>query len=175
MLKTGGRSATIVPDGVLFGSSGAHRQLRKLLIDNNQLEAVISLPSGVFKPYAGVSTGIIVFTKGGRTDNVFFYDLQADGFSLDDKREKVTENDLPDCLTRWRTRDHEKDTDRTDKAFFVPVEEIKEANFDLSLSRYKEIVYEEEEYDPPQVILKRMKALNDKISSDLAELGEMLG
>ena len=174
MLKNGGRSATIVPDGVLFGSSGAHQALRKLLIDNNQLEAVISLPSGVFKPYAGVSTGILVFTKGGRTDNVFFYDVQADGFSLDDKREKVTGNDLPDCLARWRTRDHEKDTDRTDKAFFVPADEIKDANYDLSLSRYKETIYEEKEYDPPQLILKRMKTLNVEIDCCLAELEEML-
>ena len=175
MLKTGGRSATIIPDGVLFGSSGAHRQLRELLVEQNQLEAVISLPSGVFKPYAGVSTDILVFTKGGRTDNVFFYDVQADGFSLDDKREPVEENDLPDCLARWRTRDSARDTVRTDKAFFVPADEIRKANHDLSLSRYKETVYEEEDYDPPRVILKRMKALNNKISTDLSELEEMLG
>src|SRR5204862_3774540 len=109
MLKTGGRSAMIVPDGVLFGSSSAHQALRKLLIDQNQLEAVISLPSGVFKPYAGVSTGVLAFTKGGRTDDVFFYDVEADGLSLDDKREPVEENDLPDCLTRWRARNPTKD------------------------------------------------------------------
>jgi type I restriction enzyme M protein len=175
MLKTGGRSAMIVPDGVLFGSSSAHQALRKLLIDHNQLEAVISLPSGVFKPYAGVSTGILVFTKGGRTDNVFFYDVEADGLSLDDKREPVDANDLPDCLARWRARNPKKDTDRTAKAFFVPVREIIEANYDLSLSRYKETVHEEEEYDPPQVILERMKSLNDEIATDLAELEEMLG
>ena len=144
-------------------------------MDENQLEAVISLPSGVFKPYAGVSTGILVFTKGGRTDNVFFYDVEADGLSLDDKREPVDENDLPDCLARWRARDPKKDTDRTAKAFFVPASEIREANYDLSLSRYKKTVYKEEEYDPPQVILERMKALNDDIASDLAELEEMLG
>ena len=175
MLKTGGRSATIVPDGVLFGSSGAHQALRKRLVDNNQLEAVISLPSGVFKPYAGVSTGILFFTKGGRTDNVFFYDVQADGFSLDDKREPVDENDLLDCLARWRARDSQKYADRTDKAFFVSADEIREANYDLSLNRYKETVYEEEEYDPPQVILGRMKVMNDEIAPDLAELQEMLG
>ena len=175
MLKTGGRSATIVPDGVLFGSSRAHQSLRKLLVDNNQLEAVVSLPSGVFKPYAGVSTGILVFTKGGCTDNVFFYEVQADGLSLDDKREPVDKNDLPDCLTRWRARDPAKDTDRTGKAFFVRAAEIRKANYDLALSRYKEIVYEEEEYDPPQVILERMKMLNNEISSDLSELEEMLG
>lgn len=175
MLNTGGRSATIVPDGVLFGSSGAHRQLRQLLVDQNQLEAVISLPSGVFRPYAGVSTGILVFTKGGRTDNVFFYDVEADGLSLDDKREPVAENDLPDCLARWRARDAAKDTARTSKAFFVSAAEIKESGYDLSLSRYKERVYEEEDYDPPQMILGRMKALNDEIADDLAELEEMLG
>lgn len=175
MLKNGGRSATIVPDGVLFGSSGAHQALRKLLIENNQLEAVISLPSGVFKPYAGVSTGILVFIKGGRTDNVFFCDIEADGLSLDDKREQVAENDLPDCLTRWRARNPKKDTDRTAKAFFVPASEIKEANYDLSLNRYKETVHNEEEYDAPQVIMERMKALNDEIASDLSELEDLLG
>jgi type I restriction enzyme M protein len=175
MLKTGGRSAMIVPDGVLFGSSGAHRQLRELLVDRNQLEAVISLPSGVFKPYAGVSTGILVFTKGGRTDNVFFYDVQADGLSLDDKRELVDENDLPDCLKRWRSRDAKRDIDRAQKGFFIPASEIREASYDLSLNRYTENVYEEEEYDPPHVILERMKSLNDEIGSDLAELEGMLG
>jgi type I restriction enzyme M protein len=175
MLSKGGRSAIIVPDGVLFGSSGAHQALRKLLVDDNQLEAVISLPAGVFKPYAGVSTGILMFTKGGRTDNVFLYDVQGDGFSLDDKRERrEEEDDLPDCLTRWRSRDPRKDRDRTEKAFFVQASEIREANYDLSLSRYKETVYKEEEYDPPLVILERMRALNDDIVSNLAELEEMI-
>ena len=174
MLKNGGRSATIVPDGVLFGSSGAHRQLRELLVDRNQLEAVISLPSGVFKPYAGVSTGILVFTKGGRTDNVFFYDVQADGLSLDDKREPIDETDLPDCLESWRERNPQNDTDRTGKAFFVPASEIRGTGYDLSLSRYKETIYEEEEYAPPHVVLERMKALNEEIGSNLAELAEML-
>ena len=136
---------------------------------------MISLPSGVFKPYAGVSTGILVFTKGGRTDNVFFYDVEADGLSLDDKREPVVENDLPDCLSRWRARNPEKATDRTAKAFFVPAAEIRARNYDLSLNRYKETIHEEEEYDPPRVILDRMKALNDEIASDLTELEEMLG
>jgi type I restriction enzyme M protein len=175
MLKTGGRSATIVPDGVLFGSSTAHVALRKLLIDHNQLEAVISLPSGVFKPYAGVSTGILVFTKGGRTDDVFFYDVEADGLSLDDKRDEIEANDLPDCLKAWRCRDPKRDTDRTQKAFFVPANDIREANYDLSLSKYKERVYEEQEYDPPKEILDRMKTLNDDIARDLAELEGMLG
>lgn len=175
MLKNGGRSATIVPDGVLFGSTKAHRQVRELLVDRNQLEAVISLPSGVFKPYAGVSTGILFFAKGGRTDNVFFFEVQADGRSLDDKRDPIPENDLPACLTRWRTRDPERDLERSEKAFFVAADEIREAGYDLSLSRYKTSVYEEKKYDPPQVILDRMKGVNEEIASDLAAMEEMLG
>jgi len=175
MLKTGGRSATIVPDGVLFGSSKAHQALRKMLVDDNQLEAVISLPSGVFKPYAGVSTAIIVFTKGGRTDQVFFYDVEHDGFSLDDKREpQPDKNDLPDMLERWRNRDPEKDTDRTRKYFFVPAEEIRKHKYDLSINRYKEIIYEEEEYDPPEEILDRMIALEKEIMADMEELRGMI-
>jgi len=175
MLKNGGRSATIVPDGVLFGSSTAHVALRELLIDDNQLEAVISLPSGVFKPYAGVSTGILIFTKGGRTDDVFFYDVQNDGFSLDDKRDSIEGEELSDCVASWRKRNPKKDTDRTAKAFFVPAKEIRAANYDLSLSRYKQTVYKEEKYEPPKVILKRMKSLNDEITKHLADLEEMLG
>jgi len=174
MLKTGGRSATIVPDGVLFGSSTAHVSLRRQLLDENQLEAVISLPSGVFKPYAGVSTGILVFTKGGRTDDVFFYDVEADGLSLDDKRDPIKANDLPDCLEAWKKRDVQKDTDRKKKAFFVPAEEIRQSNYDLSLSRYKEQVYEEQAYDPPAEILDRMKNLNAEITKDLAGLEELI-
>jgi type I restriction enzyme M protein len=176
MLKIGGRSATVVPDGVLFGSSKAHLSLRKMLVDDNQLDAVISLPSGVFKPYAGVSTAIIVFTKGGKTEDVFYYDVQADGFSLDDKREPTPDkNDLPDLLKRWKQRDPEKDIDRTDKAFFVSAQEIRDNKYDLSINRYKEIVYEEEEFDPPKEILARMKALEKEILADMEELGGMLG
>lgn len=175
MLKLGGRSATIVPDGVLFGSSTAHVALRQMLLDENQLEAVISLPSGVFKPYAGVSTAILVFTKGGKTDNVFFYDVQADGFSLDDKRDPVRDNDLPDALARWKARNPAKDTDRTTKAFFVPAADIRAQKYDLSLSRYRETVHEEEEFDPPKLILERMKALHADIAKDMAALEEMLG
>ncbi len=175
MLKTGGRSATIVPDGVLFGSSGAHVGLRKLLVDNNQLEAVISLPSGVFKPYAGVSTGILVFTKGGRTDDVFFYDIEADGFSLDDKREPIEVNDLPGCLSAWKNRDPKRNMDRTQKAFFVPAKEIRESNYDLSLSKYKVRFQVEHIYDAPAVILNRMKKLNEDIATDLSALEELIG
>jgi type I restriction enzyme M protein len=174
MLKVGGRSATIVPDGVLFGSSTAHVAVRKLLVDNNQLEAVISLPSGVFKPYAGVSTGILVFTKGGRTDDVFFYEVEHDGLSLDDKRDPVSENDLPDCLVQWKNRESGTGSDRKAKAFFVPAAEIRDANYDLSLNRYQERTYVEGIYDTPKVILNRMKELHQDVSTDLTELEEML-
>lgn len=175
MLKLGGQSATVVPDGVLFGSSKAHQALRKILIEENQLEAVISLPSGVFKPYAGVSTAILLFTKGGSTENIFFYDVEADGFSLDDKRTKIDTNDLPDVLKRWQERDPKKDTDKSGKAFFVSAKEIKANKYDLSLSRYKETTYEEEAYESPKVILKQMQDLHDDLAKDIAELGEMLG
>jgi type I restriction enzyme M protein len=175
MLKTGGRSATIVPDGVLFGSSKAHQALRMILVDDNQLEAVISLPSGVFKPYAGVSTAIIVFTKGGQTDNVFFYDVQADGFSLDDKREpQPDKDDLRDMLTRWQQRDPKKDTDKTRKHFFVTAGDIRENKYDLSINRYKETVYKEEQYDPPKEILDRMMELEKEIMVAMEGLRGML-
>jgi len=197
MLKLGGRSATIVPDGVLFGSSKAHQQLRKTLIEENQLEAIVSLPSGVFKPYAGVSTAILFFTKGGSTENVWFYDLHADGRSLDDKRnelvsedkfgplpsaelseEEQAKNNLPDCLAQWRayskTQDATVFSDRTQQAFLVPTSEIAANKYDLSINRYKEVVYEEEKYDPPKDILKRMKALEKEIMREMDELEEML-
>lgn len=174
MLKRGGRSATIVPDGVLFSSSGAHQALRRLLVDNNQLEAVISLPSGVFKPYAGVSTAILVFTRGGRTDNVFFYDVQADGLSLDDKRELIDANDLPDCLIRWKQRDITRDTDRKEKAFFVPAEDIRALSYDLSLSSYKANIQTKRSFDPPLVVLRRLKELQDDVARDVSDLEEML-
>jgi len=179
MLKNGGRSATVVPDGILFGSSKAHVGLRQMLVDNNQLEAVIYLPSGVFKPYAGVSTGILIFTKGGRTENVFFYDVEDDGFSLDDKRMQLYDStfagNLPDCLARWKDRNPHKDTDRTAKAFFVSAAEIREKNFDLSLNRYKETLYEEPKYDHPKVILKKLTKLEDEIMNDLSELEGIVG
>ena len=174
MLKNGGRSATIVPDGVLFGSSKAHKALRKMLVQGNQLEAVISLPSGVFKPYAGVSTAILVFTRGGKTDHVFFYDLEADGYSLDDKRDAVKDNDLPDALVRWRKRSAKKDTDRTAKHFMVPVKEIETKDFDLSINRYKEAKHEEVTHDPPKKIIARLRKVEAEIAKDLSELEGML-
>lgn len=178
MLKTGGRSATIVPDGVLFGSSKAHVSLRKLLVDDNQLEGIVSLPSGVFKPYAGVSTAILIFTKGGRTDQVWYYDVEADGFSLDDKRDKIDKDDLPDCLKQWQNRDSSiagtDKNDRTEKAFWVSADEIRENKYDLSINRYKDVVYEEEEYEPPKEILKRLKILEKEIQEELEELEGMI-
>ena len=183
MLKLGGRCAVIVPDGVTFGSSNAHKELRKMLVEENQLEAIIKLPSGVFKPYAGVSTAILLFTKGGQTDNVFFFDVQADGKTLDDKRDKIgAEDDWQDldvlrkAWPKWNGGAGKKHfKDRTANAFFVPKPEIEENSFDLSISRYKEIVHEEEQYDSPKVILGRLKKLEAEIATDLEELEAMLG
>jgi type I restriction enzyme M protein len=175
MLAQGGRAAVIVPDGVLFGSSNAHESVRRMIVEDNQLEAVISLPGGVFKPYAGVSTAILIFTKGGRTDHVWFYDVQGDGFSLDDKRTaQPDKDDLPDLVAQWKKRDAEVANDRTSKHFFVPVCEIKEKNFDLSLNRYKETVHIEAAYEHPKVILAKLKELEDRIIADLNELEGML-
>lgn len=178
MLRVGGRSATIVPDGVLFGSSNAHQQLRQLLVDNNQLEAVISLPSGVFKPYAGVSTAILIFTKGGSTDHVWFYDVQADGYSLDDKRTPIKDNDLPNLVAQFKARDKAnavtEANDKTQKAFWVSKEEITSNKYDLSINRYKEVVYEEEQYEPPKEILGKLVDLENEILADLKELEAML-
>ncbi len=178
LLRTGGRAAVIVPDGVLFGSSKAHKTLRKILVEDQKLDAVVSMPSGVFKPYAGVSTAILFFTRtnSGGTDNVWFYDMQADGFSLDDKRTPQPEKtDLPDILARWQNRDAEKDRARTDQSFLVPRAEIAENDYDLSINRYKEVVYEAVEYDPPKVILKRLAELEEEIAKGREELEGMLG
>ena len=182
MLQVGGRSATIVPDGVLFGSSKAHVQLRKLLVDNNQLEAVISLPSGVFKPYAGVSTAILIFTKGGSTDHVWFYDVQSDGFSLDDKRTPIKDNDIPSLVSEFKARDKAVATsDKNDriitdskKHFWVSKDEIVSNKYDLSINRYKEVVYETESYEAPKVILSKLVDLENEIMSDLKTLEKML-
>jgi len=191
LLDIGGRAGVIVPDGVLFGSSNAHKALRKMLLEQCELQAVVSMPSGIFKPYAGVSTAVLVFVKGGKTERVWFYDMQADGYSLDDKREKVEvndipdvvakwKNDIPDVVAKWKAWDHGRDDvvpqfeDRKAKAFYVPVEEIVENNYDLSINRYKEIVYEEVEYDPPKVILQELRELEDDIRKDLDDLERML-
>lgn len=178
MLKLGGRCAVILPDGVLFGSSRAHKSLRKKLVDDNQLEAVISLPSGVFKPYAGVSTAILLFAKGGKTSDVFYYDVQADGFSLDDNRRPIDANDFPDIRKRWHAWSNDRDVnafaDRTSSGFIVPVAEIAENDYDLSISRYKKRMYEEIRYDEPSVIIGHLKFLEDEIARDLKELEAML-
>jgi len=212
LLKPGGRCAVIVPDGVLFGSSKAHLDLRKILVDGHKLEAMISMPSGVFRPYAGVSTGILIFTKtnSGGTDHVWFYDMQDDGFSLDDKRNPVEQNDIPDVLEKWRglknippplagggqgvgegatgvnagnvtptpalpRQGGGSMNDRTAKSFLVPVQEIRDNKYDLSINRYKKVEHEEVAYEPPQVIIARLEALEREIAEELAELKGMVG
>lgn len=177
MLKKGGRSATIVPDGVLFGSSGAHQSIRKEIVENHQLHAIISMPSGVFKPYAGVSTAIMVFTKtgAGGTDKVWFYDMKADGLSLDDKRQPVEENDIPDIINRYNTRmESELDRARTEQSFFVTKEEIVNNGYDLSINKYKEAVYERVAYDKPAVIMDRIDQIDDEIADLKQELKTLL-
>lgn len=176
MLKIGGRCACIVPDGVLFGSSNAHKAIRKELIENQKLEAVISMPSGVFKPYAGVSTGILIFTKTGHggTDNVWFYDMTADGKSLDDKRSPIEENDIPDIIGRFKKLDGEKDRKRTDKSFMVPKSEIIEKDYDLSINKYKEVEYIPVEYPPTSEILDEIERLNEQIMEETRVLRELL-
>ena len=176
MLKTGGRCACIVPDGVLFGSSKAHQSIRKELIENHQLRAVISMPSGVFKPYAGVSTAVLVFTKtgAGGTDKVWFYDMKADGFSLDDKRTEVKENDIPDIIARFHNLDAETDRKRTEQSFFVPKAEIAANGYDLSINKYKETEYVPVEYPSTTEILANLHELEMEITKGLAELEEMV-
>ena len=177
MLKIGGRCACIVPDGVLFGASKAHKAIRQEIVENQRLEAVISMPSGVFKPYAGVSTGILIFTKTGHggTDDVWFYDMTADGFSLDDKRQEIEENDIPDIIARFKNLKQEKDRKRTEQSFFVPVEEIRENGYDLSINKYKEIEYVPVEYPSTLELMTKLDELNMEISSDMEKLREMLG
>ena len=176
ILQKGGRAAVIVPDGVLFGSSKAHKQIRQELVDNNKLQAVISMPSGVFKPYAGVSTAILFFTKtgAGGTDKVWFYDMKADGLSLDDKRQAMEANDIPDIISRYENLSAEENRQRTEQSFMVPVEEIRDNGYDLSINKYKEIVYEKVEYEPTSVILGKINALEAEIQQELAELQKML-
>ena len=176
MLKTGGRCACIVPDGVLFGSSKAHKAIRKALVEENRLEAVISMPSGVFKPYAGVSTAILIFTKTGYggTDRVWFYDMKADGFSLDDKRNAVKENDISDIIKRFQNLEDEVSRKRTEQSFFVEKNEIIENEYDLSINKYKEVEYTPVEYPPTEEIMVNLHELEMEISKNLAELQELL-
>ena len=175
-LKIGGKCAVIIPDGVLFGSTKAHKELRAEIVSNQQLDAIISMPSGVFKPYAGVSTAIMLFTKtnGHKNDNVWFYDMTNDGFTLNDNRDPCEGSDIPDILNRYENLKNEKDNKRTSKSFLVPIKEIEENDFDLSINRYKEIVYETVEYEKPQDILKEIKVINKKISKGIDELGDLI-
>jgi type I restriction enzyme M protein len=177
LLKPGGRAAVIVPDGVLFGSSKAHKELRRMLVEDQKLDGIVKLPSGVFRPYAGVSTAVLLFTKtnSGGTDQVWFYDVTADGLSLDDKRNPVEANDLPDVLARWRERDaSELQRARTDQSFCVPKEDIVAQGYDLSLNRFKEVMHDEVEHRPPLDIVAEIEKLESAISSGLAELKAML-
>ena len=176
ILKIGGRCACIVPDGVLFGSSTAHKAIRKEIVENNRLEAVISMPAGVFKPYAGVSTAILIFTKTehGGTDAVWFYDMTADGFSLDDKRTQVKENDIPDIIERFTHIENEKDRKRTEKSFLVPKQEIVDKEYDLSINKYKETEYVAAEYPPTSEIMKNLRDLETQINREMDELEKLL-
>lgn len=176
MLQTGGRCASIVPDGVLFGNSTGHKSIRKELIDNHRLEAVISMPSGVFQPYSGVSTAILIFTKtnAGGTDKVWFYDMKADGYSLDQKRNEVAENDIPDVVARFHNLEGEANRSRKEQSFLVPVDEIREKGYDLSINKYKEVEREVVEYDAPEVIMERIVNLEADIQSALVELKKMI-
>ncbi len=177
MLKIGGRCACIVPDGVLFGSSKAHKSIRKEIVENNRLEAVISMPSGVFKPYAGVSTAILIFTKteAGGTDRVWFYDMQNDGLSLDDKRSPIEENDIPDIIERFHHLDREMERKRTEQSFMVPKEDIVENDYDLSINKYKEVEYVPVEYPSTQEILTNLREIEMEIATEMDELTAMLG
>ena len=176
ILKIGGRCACIVPDGVLFGSSTAHKAIRKEIVENNRLEAVISMPAGVFKPYAGVSTAILIFTKTehGGTDAVWFYDMTADGFSLDDKRTQVKENDIPDIIERFTHLENEKDRKRTEKSFLVSKQEIVDKEYDLSINKYKETEYVAVEYPPTSEIMKNLRDLETQINREMDELEKLL-
>lgn len=171
MLQTGGRCASIVPDGVLFGTSTGHLAIRKEIVDNQRLQAVISMPSGVFKPYAGVSTAILIFTKTntGGTDKVWFYDMKADGFSLDDKRNPIPQNDIPDIITRFHNLAGEDNRTRKDQSFLVPVEEIREKGYDLSINKYKEVERERIVYEKSDVILRRIEELESEIQKAMCE------
>ena len=176
MLKKGGQCACIVPDGVLFGSSKAHKSIRRELVEQHQLRAVISMPSGVFKPYAGVSTAVLVFTKtgAGGTENVWFYDMKADGFTLDDKRTEISDNDIPDLITRFHHLEQEAGRKRTEQSFFVSKQEISDNAYDLSINKYKEIAYMPVEYPPTAEILEDLHQLQEEITAGLTELEQML-
>lgn len=175
-LKVGGRCAVIIPDGVLFGSTKAHKQIREQLVSHQQLDAIISMPSGVFKPYAGVSTAIVIFTKtdGHKSKNVWFYDMKNDGYTLNDNRTPCDGSDLPDILARFANKEAEKGRGRTEQSFLVPIEEIEANDYDLSINRYKEIVYEKVEYEKPSKILDDIAEIEKQIGLGLGELRKMV-
>ena len=175
-LELGGRCASIVPDGVLFGTSKAHIAIRKEIVDNQHLRAVISMPSGVFKPYAGVSTAVLIFNKTncGGTDRVWFYDMKADGFSLDDKRTSIADNDIPDVIARFKNQEAEAGRSRKEQSFFVPVEDIRQNDYDLSINKYKEVEREKVEYEPVKDILARLAETEKEYAKGFEELGSML-
>jgi type I restriction enzyme M protein len=160
----------IVPDGVLFGSSKAHVELRKMLVDQCELQGVISMPSGVFKPYAGVSTAVIIFVRGGETKNVWFYDMQADGRTLDDKRDKIPENDIPDIIREWAKKSVSGNEERFAKCFYVPVKEIRAEKFVLSINRYRRHAHTAVQFEPPSKILSQLVTIENEILRDLKEL-----
>lgn len=176
LLKTGGRACVIVPDGVLFGTSNAHLSIRKKLIDEQQLQAVISMPSGVFKPYAGVSTAVLIFTKtnSGGTDKVWFYDMQNDGFTLNDNRTPIEDNDIPDIIKTYKNRFNEDNTDKKAKHFFVDVDKIRKNNYDLSINKYKEVEYEQVQYDSPKTILSEIQTLETEVQQGLKEIERLI-
>lgn len=176
MLKPGGRAAVIVPQGVQFGSSTAHKAIRREIVEMHKLEAVISMPGGVFKPYAGVSTAVLLFTKtnSGGTGKVWFYDMQADGYSLDDKRQEIKDNDIPDILQRFHNLAAETDSKRTDKSFLVPVDEIEANDWDLSINRYKQVEYEEVEYARPETLIEEIAGVDRERMELLENLKKML-
>ena len=160
----------------MFGSSNAHKSIRKEIIENHQLQAVISMPSGVFKPYAGVSTAVLVFTKtgAGGTENVWFYDMKADGFSLDDKRSEIQDNDIPDIIARFHNLDKEVGRKRTEQSFLVPKKEIVDNDYDLSINKYKQVEYEAVKYPSTQEILAELERLEEEIAREMSELKKML-
>ena len=172
LLVPGGRAAVIVPTGVLFGTSKAHINVRKILIDKCRLEGIISMPSGVFKPYAGVSTAVVVFQKGGITDNVWFYDMEADGFTLNDKRNKTDKNDIPDIIKHFTVGRQALSPNK--KAIMVTVKEIRENKYDLSISRYKPVEYEEIEYEKPDVIMEKVLSLEKEIEMDIKKIKKII-
>lgn len=173
LLKNGGRCAVIIPDGVLFGTSNAHIAVRKKIIEEAQLEGVISMPSGVFKPYAGVSTAILIFTKGGETDKVWFYDMEADGFTLDDKRDHIKDNDIPDIVEKWSSKEKNIEPEKGEKWFWVEKSEISDNKYSLSVSNYKKIIYEAAEVGDPKLMIDQIITLEKEIESSLNELKEL--